>query len=248
MSHHIIEAQDLYFVYPDGTKAINGISFKIIHGESVGIVGSNGAGKSTLIMQMNGFFLPTSGSLKIGATPVNEKTKVDIRRHVGLVFQNPDDQLFMPTVFDDIAFGPLNLGFSKEEVEKCVDESLKMVGCLELKDRPSHHLSLGQKRAVSIACILSMGPDILVMDEPSSFLDHRSRRDLINLLKKFTHTKIIVSHDLDLILEVCERCIILKDGKIQADGKAKDILSEENILKQNNLELPLTLQKNNILK
>ncbi|MBI5417899.1 ABC transporter ATP-binding protein [Candidatus Poribacteria bacterium] len=243
MSHHIIEANNLHFVYPDGTKAISGISFKIVHGESVGIVGANGAGKSTLIMQMNGFFMPTEGSLNIGGIPVSEKTKTEIRRHVGLVFQNPDDQLFMPTVFDDIAFGPLNLGLSPDAVEKCVNESLKIVGCLGLKNRPSHHLSLGQKRAVSIACVLSMGPDILVMDEPSSFLDHRSRRDLINLLKKFTHTKIIVSHDLDLILEVCERCLILKEGKIQADGKVRELLSQKDLLDQNHLELPLTLQK-----
>ncbi|MBI5207325.1 MAG: ABC transporter ATP-binding protein [Candidatus Firestonebacteria bacterium] len=243
MSHHIIEANNLHFVYPDGTKAINGISLKIMHGESVGIVGPNGAGKSTLIMQMNGFFMPTSGSLNIGGIPVSEKTKAEIRRHVGLVFQNPDDQLFMPTVFDDVAFGPLNLDLSKEAVEKCVNEALIEVGCLELKDRPSHHLSLGQKRAVSIAAVLSMGPDILVMDEPSSFLDPRSRRDIINLLKKFKHSKIVVSHDLDLILDVCERCLILKDGKIQADAPTKELLMQKNILEQNHLELPLTLQK-----
>lgn len=245
MSHHVIEANEICYIYPDGTQAINNISFKILHGESVGIIGANGAGKSTLIKQMNGFLMPTSGNISIGGIPVNEKNKVEIRRHLGLVFQNPDDQLFMPTVFDDVAFGPLNLGLSKEDIEKCVTESLSTVGCLHLKNRPSHHLSLGQKRAVSIATVLAMGPNILVMDEPSSFLDPRSRRDLINLLSKFAHTKIIVSHDLDLILDVCKRCIILREGKVQADGHVQELLSNKEILEQNHLELPLTLQKSN---
>ncbi|MFH1287521.1 MAG: ABC transporter ATP-binding protein [bacterium] len=244
MSHHIIKAENLCFSYPDGTKAIDGLSFEITHGESVGIIGPNGAGKSTFILQLNGFFLPTSGSLNIGGTPVTQKTKMEIRRHVGLVFQNPDDQLFMPTVFDDVSFGPLNLGLSAETAEKRTNEALSAVNCLELKNRPSHHLSLGQKRAVSIATILAMEPDILVMDEPSSFLDSYSRRDLIHLLKKFHHTKIIVSHDLDLIMEVCERCIILNDGKIQADGMTKDMLLDKTLLEKNKLELPLSLQRN----
>lgn len=235
MSHHIIKAENLHFSYPDGTKAINGVSFEITHGESVGIIGPNGAGKSTLILQLNGFFLPTSGSLNIGGTPVTQKTKAEIRRHVGLVFQNPDDQLFMPTVFDDVSFGPLNLGLSTEMVEKRTNEALSAVNCLDLKNRPSHHLSIGQKRAVSIATILAMEPDILVMDEPSSFLDGHSRRDLTHLLKKFEHTKIIASHDLDLIAEVCKRCIILNDGKIQADEATKDILSDKILLEKNKL-------------
>lgn len=235
MSHHIIKAENLHFSYPDGTKAVNGVSFEITHGESVGIIGPNGAGKSTLILQLNGFFLPTSGSLNIGGTPVTQKTKTEIRRHVGLVFQNPDDQLFMPTVFDDVSFGPLNLGLSAEMVEKRTNEALSAVNCLPLKNRPSHHLSIGQKRAVSIATILAMEPDILVMDEPSSFLDSHSRRDLIHLLKKFEHTKIIASHDLDLITEVCGRCIILNDGKVQADGATKDILSDKILLEKNKL-------------
>ena len=242
MSHHIIKAENVHFSYPDGTKAINGVSFEIHHGESVGIIGPNGAGKSTLILQLNGFLLPTSGSLNIGGTPVTQKTKIEIRRHVGLVFQNPDDQLFMPTVFDDVAFGPLNLGLSPEAVEKKADESLRIVGCLELKNRPSHLLSLGQKRAVSIATILAMEPDILVMDEPSSFLDNYSRREVINLLRLFKHTKIIVSHDLDLIMDVCERCIILNAGQIQADGPVKNILLDKALLGKNKLELPLSLQ------
>lgn len=242
MSHHIIKAENVHFAYPDGTKAIKGISFEIHHGESVGIIGPNGAGKSTLILQLNGFLMPSSGSFNIGGTPVTQKTKTEIRRHVGLVFQNPDDQLFMPTVFDDVAFGPLNLGLSPEIVEKKVAESLGIVGCLELKNRPPHHLSLGQKRAVSIATILAMEPDILVMDEPSSFLDNYSRREIINLLNKFHHTKIIVSHDLDLIMDVCERCIILNDGRIQADGITKDMLLNKNLLEKNKLELPLSIQ------
>jgi len=243
MSHHIIDFKDVVFRYPDGTEALKGVSFRITHGESVGIVGANGAGKSTLLLQMNGYILPSSGLISIGDLELTKKTRQEIRKKVGVVFQNPDDQLFMPTVYDDVAFGPLNLGISPERVIHRVNSALKTVGCLDLRDKPPHHLSSGQKRAVAIATVLAMEPDILVMDEPSSDLDPKSRRSLMRLLKGFKHTKIIASHDLDFILELCERCLIIKDGLIVADGPVLDILSDQLLLEENNLELPLTLQE-----
>jgi cobalt/nickel transport system ATP-binding protein len=243
MSHHIVEFQDVYYHYPDGTFALNGLSLRITHGESVGIVGANGAGKSTLLMHTNGFLLPQSGSVTIGDLQLDKKTRQEIRKKVGLIFQNPDDQLFMPTVFDDVAFGPLNLGLSGERVREYVQDALETVGCLGLRDKPPHHLSGGQKSAVAIATVLAMQPDILVMDEPASHLDPKSRRALINLLGHFQHTKIIASHDLDLIFDVCERCVIIKEGRVIADGPTKEILSSRQLLEENNLELPLSLQE-----
>jgi len=243
MSHHIIDFKDVVFRYPDGTEALKGISFRIIHGESVGIVGANGSGKSTLLLQMNGYMLPSSGLISIGDLELTKKTRQEIRKKVGVVFQNPDDQLFMPTVYDDVAFGPLNLGMSAQRVIDRANAALQTVGCLGLREKPPHHLSGGQKRAVAIATVLAMEPDILVMDEPSSDLDPKSRRYLIRLLRDFKHTKIFASHDLDFILEVCERCLIIKDGRIVADGPVSDILTNQLLLEENNLELPLSLQK-----
>jgi cobalt/nickel transport system ATP-binding protein len=242
MSHHFIDFKNVRFRYPDGTEALRGVTFLITHGESVGLVGAIGAGKSTLLLQINGYLLPSSGSINVGDIDLNKKTKQEIRKKVGVVFQNPDDQLFMPTVYDDVAFGPLNLGMSPETVIDRVNSALETVGCLDLKEKPPHHLSGGQKRAVSIATVLAMEPDILVMDEPSSNLDPRSRRHLMGLLKGFKHTKIIASHDLDLILEVCERCLVIKDGLIVADGPSSKILTDRTLLEENSLELPLSLQ------
>jgi cobalt/nickel transport system ATP-binding protein len=243
MSHHIVEFNDVRFDYPDGTDALKGSSFRITHGESVGIVGANGAGKSTLLMHMNGYLLPEEGSVRIGDLFLNKKTRQEIRKKVGMVFQNPDDQLFMPTVFDDVAFGPLNLGFESHTVTERVHAALDSVGCLPLKDKPPHHLSGGQKSAVAIATVIAMQPDILVMDEPASSLDPKSRRALINLLKSFAHTKIVASHDLDLILDVCARCIIIRDGKVAADGDTRELLSDRQRMEENSLELPLSLQR-----
>ena len=243
MSHHIIDFKDIHFSYPDGTYALKGVSFRITHGESVGVVGANGAGKSTLISHMNGYLMPSQGTIIIGDVELDKTSLNETRKKVGVVFQNPDDQLFMPTVLDDVAFGPLNLGLTKEEAVERVDEALNTVGCLNLKDKPPHHLSLGQKRAVSIATVIAMHPDILVMDEPAANLDPKSRRQLINLLKEFKHSKIIASHDLDLILDVCERCIVIGDGVVKKDGPANELLLDEKLLEENNLELPLSLKK-----
>ena len=243
MSHHFVEFKNVVFSYPDGTNALKGVSFRITHGESIGIVGANGAGKSTLLLHMNGYLMPTSGTVTIGDIQLTGKTRQDIRRKVGIVFQNPDDQLFMPTVFDDVAFGPLNLGMDEASVRERVHEALALVHGLALKDKPPHHLSSGQKSAVAIASVIAMEPDILVMDEPAANLDPKSRRSLITMLKTFVHTKIIASHDLDLILDVCQRCIVIREGTVVADGTATDILSDKALLEENNLELPLSRQR-----
>ena len=242
MSHHIVEVKNICYSYPDGTEVLRDVSFRITHGESVAIVGPNGAGKSTLLLHCNGYLSPRSGEVRIGDYPVNKDTIKAVRRSVGMVFQDPDDQLFMPTVFDDVAFGPLNLGLSAQEVEARVTHALETVGALHLKNRPPYKLSGGEKRAVSIATVLSMSPDILVLDEPSSNLDPKSRRALIELLKEFKHTKIIASHDLDMALDLCERAIILYAGKIVADGKSGDILHDGGLLSRYGLEKPLRLQ------
>ena len=219
-----------------------GISFRIRHGESVAIVGANGAGKSTLLLHLNGYLTPTSGQVRIGDFPLAKETLQEVRRTVGMVFQDPDDQLFMSTVYDDVAFGPLNLGLPMDEVHNRVLKALETVGVLELKDRPSHRLSSGQKRRVAIATVLSMSPDILVMDEPSAGLDPRARRQLIELLKSFQHSKIIATHDLDMVLDICERTIIINAGKIEADGATLEIFQNEKLLNDCHLEKPFRLQ------
>jgi cobalt/nickel transport system ATP-binding protein len=242
MSHHIIEVNDLCYTYPDGTPALRGLSFRIFHGESVAIVGSNGAGKSTLLLHLNGCLTPVAGTVRIGDFPLTSKTLPHVRRTVGMLFQDPDDQLFMPLVHDDVAFGPLNLGLSPEDVEAKIDSALATVGAAHLRDRPSYRLSAGEKRAVAIASVLAMSPNILVMDEPTSSLDPRARRQLIQLLAGFDHTKIIATHDLDMALDLCSRTIVLKDGAVVADGPTGEILENEALLQASNLEKPLRLQ------
>lgn len=242
MSHHIVELKDVHFRYPDGTEALQGITFRIIHGESVGIAGANGMGKTTLLLNLSGHLTSTKGEISIGEVTLSKQTKQEIRKKVGFVFQRTDDQLFMPTVYEDVAFGPINLGLSQEKVDERVKNALDVVGCFHLRNRPPHRLSEGQKKAVAIATVMAMDPDILIMDEPASNLDPKSRRQLINLLKGFEHTKIIASHDLDLILDVCERCIIIKEGRVVADGSAEEVLLNETLLKENSLELPLSRQ------
>ncbi len=242
MSHHIVEVEDLRYAYPDGTAAVQGISFRITHGESVAIVGANGAGKSTLLLHLNGYLTPSVGKVRIGDFPLTKATIQDVRRTVGMVFQDPDDQLFMPTVNDDVAFGPLNLGLPREEVEARVTEALARVDALHLRDRPPYKLSGGEKRAVAIASVLSMSPDILVMDEPTTGLDPRARRLLIGLLKSFHHTKIIATHDLDLVVDLCERTIVIHDGRVTADGPTAEIFQNEALLAQSHLEKPLRMQ------
>jgi cobalt/nickel transport system ATP-binding protein len=242
MSHHIIEAMDLHYMYPDGTVGLNGVSFRITHGESVALVGENGAGKSTLLLHMNGYLMATQGKMRVGDYLVSPTSLNTVRRSVGMVFQNSDDQLFMPTVFDDVAFGPMNLGLEKDELERKVMEALETVGASHLKNRPPYRLSQGEKRAVAIASVLAMSPDILVMDEPTSSLDPKSRRRLIELLKTFHHTKIIATHDLDMAMDLCERTIVLHQGQVTDDGPTIKLLQDEKLLNGSRLEKPLRMQ------
>ena len=242
MSHHIVEAKNVEYIYPDGTKALKKVSFRITHGESVAIVGANGSGKSTLLLHLNGTYMPSKGEVYIGEFPIRKKNIHHVRRAVGMVFSNPDDQLFMPTVYEDVAFGPLNLGCPKDILEKKVDEALEKVGSLPLKHRPPYKLSAGEKRAVSIATVLAMDPSIIVMDEPSVNLDPKNRRRLITLLKTFPHTKIIATHDLDLALDLCPRTIVLNRGEILADSQSIEIFQNQKLLEEAHLEPPLRMQ------
>jgi cobalt/nickel transport system ATP-binding protein len=242
MSHHIVEVKGLKHTYPDGTAALRDISFRITHGESVAIIGANGAGKSTLLMHLNGYLTPTAGEIRIGDFPLTRETLPEIRRTVGMVFQDPDDQLFMPTVHDDVAFGPLNLGLPVAEVEQRVRQALEQVGAAHLAERPPYHLSGGEKKRVAIATVLSMAPDILVMDEPTSGLDPYARRRFMALLRDFHHTKIFTSHDLDMVMDLCERTIVLHEGEVRADGPTSEIFRDEELLAACRLEKPLSMQ------
>jgi cobalt/nickel transport system ATP-binding protein len=242
MSHHIVEALELAYSYPDGTKALDGVTFRIEHGESVAIVGANGAGKSTLLLHLTGCLAPSSGKVRVGDVPLAPATLAAARRAVGMVFQDPDDQLFMPTVFEDVAFGPANLGLPPDEVEARVARALETVGAAHLEDRPPYRLSVGEKRAVAIATVLAMSPDILVLDEPSASLDPRNRRQLIALLAAFRHTKIIATHDLDMALDLCERTIVMRGGRVAADGRSAELMRDRALLEENSLELPLRFQ------
>jgi len=242
MSHHLVEVRNLHFAYPDGTEALKGVSFRITHGESVALVGANGAGKSTLLLHLNGYLTPTHGEVRIGETPLVRETVANVRRAVGMVFQDPDDQLFMPSVCDDVAFGPLNAGLPADEVECRVVSALEQVGMAHLRDRPPYKLSAGEKRAVAIATVLAMSPDVLVMDEPSSHLDPRGRRRLIELLKTFKHTKIIATHDLELVVELCSHVIVLDDGRVVAEGQTAELLNDETLMLAHGLERPHSLR------
>ncbi|MBN2026588.1 MAG: ABC transporter ATP-binding protein [Actinobacteria bacterium] len=237
--HHkkAVEIKDLRYAYPDGTIALRGIDLTIEEGESVGIVGPNGAGKSTLLLHLNGI-LTGHGEVRIFDLPVEKKNLREIRRRVGLVFQDPDDQLFSPTVFDDVAFGPINMGLSQEEVEVAVSRALDDVGIAGMEKRSAYHLSYGQKKRASIATVLSMNPDLLVLDEPSSNLDPRARNEFSELLQGMRITKILVTHDLPFVFENCDRVVIMSGGKIAADGEAFSILSDEKLLSEHGLELP----------
>lgn len=242
MNTPYLKINDLHYTYPDGTAALRGISFSIAPGEAVGLVGANGAGKSTLLLHLNGSLLPQKGSVQIMGERLAPQTLKAARRQVGLVFQDPDDQLFMPTVEDDVAFGPLHAGCSKEEVERRVSDALERVGMIHQRARPPYRLSAGEKRAVAIATVLSMSPDLLVMDEPSTHLDPRSRRRLINWLRAFPQTRLIATHDLELVVEICPRVIVLSSGQIVADGPVRTILNDEPLMLAHGLERPHILQ------
>ncbi|NTW11096.1 MAG: energy-coupling factor ABC transporter ATP-binding protein [Chlorobiaceae bacterium] len=238
----MITIDQLGFTYPDGTRAISNISLTFEAGSSTGIVGANGAGKSTLVNHLNGYYLPMEGKISIDGMQYCRDKLDHVRRDVGLLFQNPDDQLFMARLYDDIAFGPENLGMEDGEIKTLVEETLIELDLWELREKPPSHLSQGQKRFAAFAAVLVMDPKVIVMDEPTSDLDPRNRRKLINLVNSLAKTRITVSHDLDFIWDTCERVCIMKDGRIAADGPARDILSQRELLEKNSLELPLRLQ------
>jgi cobalt/nickel transport system ATP-binding protein len=225
LENKIIGIKNLYYSYPDGTKALSDITLEIQRGESLGIIGSNGAGKSTLLLHFNGI-LRGCGEISVLGKDLTDKNLPLIRSMVGLVFQDPDSQLFMPTVFDDVSFGPVNMGMQRQDVEKSVHKALKEVDMLASIKRSSHHLSVGEKKRIAIATVLSMNPQILVLDEPSSNLDPKHRRALIKLLNMLEMTKIIATHDLDLIGQTCSRVVLMEEGKIVSGGLCPDFLAE----------------------
>ena len=224
MDKKAIEIRNLNYSYPDGTKALRDINLDIFAGESVGIIGPNGAGKTSLLLHLNGI-LKGTGKICILDFEMNGKNLAQIRRKVGLVFQDPENQLFMPTVFDDVSFGPINMMLPRAQIETSVNEALKEVGMLDSIKRSSHHLSFGEKKRVSIATVMSMEPEILALDEPTSNLDPKGRRDIIELLKGINKTKIIASHDLEIISELCSRYVFLDKGMIvKSDCTAENLL------------------------
>lgn len=242
MSTPVIEITALGFRYPDGTVALTDIDLHIHQGETVALLGPNGAGKTTLILHMNGIHLPQSGSVAVSGYPVTEANLLDIRRRVGIVFQDPDDQLFMPTVREDVGFGPANLGLEGRDLEERIDQALASVEVADLADRSPSHLSFGQKRRVSIAGVMAMQPEILVLDEPTSNLDPASRIDLTGVLESLDVTQLIVTHDLLYALEVCERSVVIDAGRIVADGSTREILGDEALLSAHRLALPAGLK------
>lgn len=244
MSHINIDIQNLSFAYEKEQPILNNINFTAKEGDSIGIIGANGAGKSTLLKLLVGLNLNYEGSIRVEDIPVQKNTLNKIRERIGYVFQDSDNQLFMHNVYEDIAFAPRNYGLSEDEVKKRVDNALKMVHIENLRDKKIYKMSGGEKKLTSIATIFSMTPDIILMDEPSIALDPKNRRNLINILNEFKHLKIIASHDLDMIMDTCNRTILISDGKIIKDGDTKDILRDKELLEANNLELPLCLQRN----
>jgi cobalt/nickel transport system ATP-binding protein len=233
----IVKVGDLQFSYPDGHVALRGISLKLCPGDKVALVGPNGAGKSTLMLHLNGI-LNGRGEIEVGGVRLSKDNLPAIRAMVGLVFQNPDDQLFSPTVFEDVAFGPLHMGLSEAEVITRVDKALEAVRMSSYRERLSHHLSVGEKKRIAIATVLSMDPKILVLDEPSAGLDPRARRTLINLLRELPITMLVSTHDMKLVQELFPRTIVMDDGCIVADGDTREILENEKLLNEHGLERP----------
>ena len=238
MSTPVLDVKGLAFAYPDGRQALFGVDLHVHQGERVALLGPNGAGKTTLVLHLNGILVPGAGSVSVSGLPVIPANLQEVRRRVGVVFQDPDDQLFMGSVRADVAFGPANLGLRGAELDHRVMAALQMVGMAELADRPPHHLSFGQRRRVAVATVLAMEPEILVLDEPSSNLDPASRRELADIVRSLDVTVLMVTHDLPYALELCSRSVILSDGSIVADGSTYDVLTNEPLMRAHRLELP----------
>ncbi len=234
----LVLVERLVFRYPNGHQALHGIDLRIEPGEKLALIGPNGAGKSTLMLHLNGIHLPTQGSVTIAGLPVTRENLGRIRALVGLVFQDPDDQLFSPTVYDDVAFGPIHMGLTKDDVDTRVARALAAVGLAGFERRQPFHLSLGQRKRAALATVLSMSPELLVLDEPSAGLDPRGRRELINLLRSLDQTLLVSTHDMRLVAEIFPRTVILDEGRIVADGPTPDLLADAALLEAHGLEMP----------
>ena len=239
----LLNIKNLSFTYEDGNEVLSDINLVARDGESIGIIGANGIGKSTLMKLLVGLYLNYKGQLEVAGHAMTGKNLNHIREHVGYVFQDSDSQLFLSTVEEDVAFGPQNYGLSEEEVEERVKEALEKVHITELRKKHNYKLSGGEKKLAAIATILSMEPDIIIMDEPSIALDPRNRKNLMKILNEINVLKLITSHDLDFVLDTCDRVRLLDDGRIIADGKAEEILRDEELLTSHGLELPLSLSR-----
>ena len=238
MSTPTLEVSGLAYAYPDGHQALRGVDLHVHRGERVALLGPNGAGKTTLVLHLNGILTGGAGSVSVGGLPVVKEHLQEVRRRVGIVFQDPDDQLFLGSVRQDVAFGPANLGIKGEALERRVMDALDRVGMADFADRPPHHLSFGQRRRVAVATVLAMEPEILVLDEPSSNLDPASRRELADILRSLDVTVLMVTHDLPYALELCPRSVVLAEGAVVADGATYDVLTDEVLMKEHRLELP----------
>ena len=238
----VIDVQNLSVIYPDGTKAIDGISLSLADGETAALIGANGAGKTSLILSLVGV-IPSKGEVTVGDVRLCRETVGEIRRRVGVVFQNPDDQLFMPTIYDDVAFGLRNYGIAEADIERRVDRQLRELRMAHLKHKSSLKQSAGEKRTVAIATVLVMEPTVMLFDEPTAFLDPKARRNLINLLGRLPHTKLIATHDISFAAQVCDRAILLKSGRIFADGASAELLYDEKTMDDCGVEaIPLPCQ------
>ena len=236
-----LQLREVHFNYHE-RPVLNGVSFSIASGERVGLIGPNGAGKSTLLLHLNGLLHARSGQVRVGSDLVTPSSERRVRAKVGLVFSDPEDQLFMPTLLEDVAYGPLNLGLSAEQAMRRAEGALQRVGLAGFAERTPHHLSDGERRRAAIATVLAMEPEIWVLDEPATNLDPRARRDLIGLLNDLPGTILLASHDLDLVLSVCTRCLLLDGGRVVADGSAETLLSDASLMEAHGLEVPLLLQ------
>jgi len=234
----VLDVRGLAYAYPDGHQALFGVDLHVHQGERVALLGPNGAGKTTLVLHLNGILAAGAGSVTVSGLPVVKEHLQEIRRRVGIVFQDPDDQLFLGTVRQDVAFGPANLGVRGAALETRVREALDLVGMADFVDRPPHHLSFGQRRRVAVATVLAMQPEILVLDEPSSNLDPASRRELADILRSLDVTVLMVTHDLPYAMELCPRSVVLSDGAVVADGATYDLLTDAPLMAAHRLELP----------
>ena len=237
-SRRVLDVRGLAYAYPDGHQALFGVDLHVHQGERVALLGPNGAGKTTLVLHLNGILQAGAGTVEISGLPVAKPHLKEIRRRVGIVFQDPDDQLFMGSVRADVAFGPANLGVSGAALDARVLTALEQVGMAEYADRPPHHLSFGQRRRVAVATVLAMEPEILVLDEPSSNLDPASRRELADIVRSLDVTVLMVTHDLPYALELCPRSVVLSDGHVVADGSTYDVLTDADLMSAHRLELP----------